>query len=140
MEPKPRLLILLNHTLTPAQWHDAQTSLGVEEFIQPPELVQGLWRKISPDLPTLHQYLYPVFQYIQKEGTPGDFILVQGDFGAVFMVVQFSIYLGLVPVYSTTERVVEETLIDPEHVNLQRVFKHCLFRRYEVLPNTSENK
>ena len=133
MNNSPRLFLLFNHTLTEIQIADARESLGISEIIEIPEDMKILWREFPPEAAALFEKLQPVLQYLRTNARPGDYVLVQGDFGAVFLVVQFALDNGLVAVYSTTERDVVETHTDPNVVNVQRTFRHRRYRCYEKL-------
>lgn len=52
----------------------------------------------------MSKHLRPVFDWLLKEARPGDYLLVQGDFGAIYLTVSFALPHELVPVYATTER------------------------------------
>ena len=75
-----------------------------------------------------------VVQFNPLEGRKScnsDFVLIQGDFGAVYLMVNFAFSLGLIPVYATTERIVVEKRMQDNTVKSERIFKHKMFRRYE---------
>ena len=125
-----KLLQIFNHTLTSQQEADARERLGVERIVLPPERLQKLWRQVPADLVGIDGYLAPVKDWLAAEGRPGDFVLVQGDFGATWIMVNHAFKLGLVPVYSTSERQAEETITDDGAVKLVHHFRHRRFRRY----------
>lgn len=131
IKPGLRFIVLLNHDLTPAQIADARDSLGVEEIVETSENVRQIWKNLPPNQTCLTAFLQPVFDFVRTESRKGDYLLVQGDFGAVFLLVAFAFALGLRPVYSTTERNVEEIVEQLNSVTLHRTFKHCIFRNYE---------
>ena len=125
------LFLLFNHELTDLQRRDAEESLGVRRVIDMPPSLKELWRNIPPELETLSDYLKPVKQWLEGEAGKGDYVLVQGDFGATYIMVNFSFRNGLIPIYSTTERkAIEQTLSDGS-IQLQHFFRHRMFRRYE---------
>ena len=67
---------------------------------------------------------------VQFPWKKGDYILIQGDFGACFLMVQFAFEKGFIPIYSTTEREAVETHGEDGSVSLTHRFKHRIFRRY----------
>ncbi|HOV84917.1 MAG TPA: CRISPR-associated protein Csx20 [Syntrophobacteraceae bacterium] len=124
------LVLLFNHSLTPAQEAEARETLGVSNFLHPPESVRELWRNIPPEAETLAGYLAPVEEWVKEAAKPGDAVLIQGDFGATCLMVRFAREIGLDPVYSTTERrAVEEPQPDGS-IRLIHHFRHKRFRRY----------
>lgn len=126
----PRLIVLFNHTLTESQREDARRSLGAGEFLEPPAAVRSLWADVPPELESLEGVLGPVRSWLQDCARPGDFLLVQGDFGATWLMVRFALAAGLVPVYSTTRRAAAEELQPDGSVRLIHRFQHVRFRRY----------
>ncbi len=126
-----RMLLLFSHALTEEQKRDANNSLGVSEFVALPDDLQYLWMNIPPAIPQLADYLKPVRRWIKETGNHGDYVLIQGDPGASYLMVNFAFSAGLIPLYSTTERKVEEEQMQDNTVKSKRVFKHKMFRRYE---------
>jgi len=126
------LYLLFNHELTSLQKEDALVSLGVERIRVPPPDLKSMWRRIPPDLPAIDSYLEPVREWLKGDAGKGDYVLIQGDFGACFIMVSFALEQGLIPVYSTTEREAVEEHRDDGTVKLTHQFKHRIFRRYGV--------
>lgn len=127
-----RLFLLFNHSITPTQESDARASLGVSEIVPPPDEIKTLWRQIPPDLPEISAYLLPVRQWLKTSASPGDYVLIQGDFGACCLMTDFAFRQGLVPVYSTTRREMSEILEADGSIRLTHRFDHRIFRRYGV--------
>ncbi len=125
-----RFLILFNHVLTGDQELDAVDLLGIDSFCYPPTEISVLWKSVPPEAPELRPILSPVFQWIDETASAGDYLLVQGDFGATWMIVDHAMKKGLVPVYSTTERVAQEVKLPDETVKTLHWFRHVIFREY----------
>ncbi len=125
-----KLILLFNHICTQEQEADARTSLGIEQIVAPPQDILKIWSDLPPDLEKLSPQLQPVFAWLQTEMKPGDFVLVQGDFGAVYLVAQFVFANGCTPVYSTTERRAREQILEDGSVQLSHSFRHIRFRKY----------
>lgn len=126
-----RMLLLLSHKLTEEQKEDANTALGVREFLALPDDLQNLWMQITPTKTVLSEYLEPIRSWINENAGHGDYVLIQGDFGAVYSMVNYAFSVGLIPVYATTERMAVEKLMPDNVVKSERLFKHKMFRRYE---------
>ena len=126
----PRLFLLFNHKITALQKADAHASLGVARIVEPPEELLRLWRRIPPDLRKIESFLSPIQDWLTARAEKGDFILIQGDFGACFLMVRFAFEKGFVPIYSTTEREAVETHGEDGSVTLTHRFQHRIFRRY----------
>jgi hypothetical protein len=125
-----RLLLLFNHTLTQDQQDAATRELGITRIITPPLPLRQLWSNIPPDAEALLPLLAPLSAWLKDVGEEGDYILIQGDFGACFLLVNQALRLGLAPVYSTTSRQAVEVRLDDGRVRLEHTFKHVRFRHY----------
>lgn len=128
----PYLFLLFNHALTPEQHADAQASLGVGEIVEPPEVVRGLWSSLDPEPEGLFEALDAVRQWLAGNARPGDYVLIQGDFGACWLMVRYARENRLHPVYSTTRRQAEELHQPDGTVKLVHHFRHVRFREYGV--------
>ena len=126
------LFILLSHQITTQQRRDAHNSLSVTEFIELPPDLKTIWSSIPPDLPELNDYLKPVKGWLVREAKKNDYVLIQGDFGACYIMVNFAFKALLIPIYSTTERKAEEKYGQHGEVRLVHRFKHRIFRIYGV--------
>lgn len=127
-----KMLLLFSHELTADQREDADVSLTIDEFVFLPLDLQESWRNIPPMNPLLSDYLEPFRGWVKENANLGDYVLIQGDFGAAYSMVNYAFSAGLIPVYATTERKSVETRMPDGSVNLERTFKHRMFRRYEM--------
>jgi len=125
------LYLIFNHKLTQVQREDAFSSLGVDRVVEMPPDLKRLWSEVPAHLRSIREYLYPVKQWLKWVARQGDYVLIQGDFGATYIMVNFAFQNGLIPVYSTTAREAVEEHIDEGSVKLEHVFRHCRFRKYE---------
>jgi len=130
MSGSTNLLLLFNHTPTAAQDEDARRSLGVEEIIHLPEFLRSVWNSVPPDAEKIYGYLEPIRSWVLEASRSGDYLLIQGDFGASYLMVKFAFEQGLIPVYSTTERDAVEEITEDGAVRLSHRFRHVRFRRY----------
>ncbi len=131
MQKKPTLYVLINHTLFAEQVSDAYKHLGVDEIAYFPEEALKVWGNISPHVNYIKDKLYPIYDYMNKTCEEGDYLLVQGDSGATFQVVQKALSLKLIPVYATTKRQAVEKFVDGKSIKTS-VFKHVMYRKYRV--------
>ena len=124
------LFLIFNHQFTKEQEADASTSLGVKRIIELPADLRELWGNIPPDLPALGEYLEPLRDWLLSRAAPGDYVLIQGDFGACYLVASFAIAHEFRPVYSTTRREASEQNEPGGAVRITHRCRHRLFRRY----------
>ena len=67
--------------------------------------------------------------FLRENSHYGDVALIQGDFGAVYQMINFSKSIGLTTVYSTTNRLTEETYENGRTIK-KSIFEHVMFREY----------
>lgn len=123
------LFLLFSHTLTQSQELDATKSMGVKNFMKLPHELQELWSNVPPQLRELEDYLEPLKSYICNESSVGDVVLIQGDFGGCYEMINYVKNLGLIAVHSTTMRDVIEKTVDGKVEKFSR-FEHVIFRQY----------
>lgn len=126
----PKLFLVFNHTFTLSQQESAHRELGVECIIELPLELRHRWANILPEAPNLRPWLQPLSDWLSEHAQSGDFVLIQGDFGACYLLVRFALEHDLVPVYATTERHAREERLDDGRVKLEHTFDHVRFRRY----------
>ncbi len=124
-----QLFLLFSHKLTLSQELDAKKSLGITDFVALPQELQNLWSNIPAHLAKLDDYLIPIKEYIRTNAKDGDMVLIQGEFGSCYEMVNFVKSLGLIAVHSTTKRDVIEKKIDGKVVKTS-VFEHIRFREF----------
>jgi len=125
------MLLLFNHALTPKQQLDASTVLGVTEIVPLPQDLQRIWTSVPATLTALGDWIAPVKEWVMDCAQAGDYVLVEGDFGATYLMVSFSLEHGLIPICSTTERTATEERQEDGSIKVRR-FRHRYFREYGV--------
>lgn len=126
----PRLFLMFNHTFTLIQQESARRELGVDAILEPPLELRRRWANIPPEEPSLRLWLQPMRDWLADRAQPGDYLLIQGDFGACYLMVCFALERNLIPVYATTERHAHEEHLGDGRVRLEHTFDHVRFRRY----------
>lgn len=130
----PDLYLIFNHKITRLQENDARRSLGVERIVDLPLDLKEIWCNMPPELVEISEHLESVKQWLASKAKANDFVLIQGDFGACFLMVNFALERGLVPVYSTTKREATEEYGEDGSIRMTHRFEHRMFRRYEIFP------
>lgn len=120
------MYILMSHEITEHQYRDAKDSLGVESIVVIPSKV---WSQIPAESQSVEESLVEIKAYISIKFKKGDYLLVQGDYGATYNMVQFAKEVGLIPVYATSKRKAYE-VVEGEKVTTVREFQHVRFRKY----------
>ena len=127
----PALFLIFNHKFTDAQRADALDSLGVTFIEEMPPPLKELWKDIPPDLESIEAYLEPIHTWLKVNAAAGDYVLIQGDFGACYITVNYAFRFGLIPIYSTTDRETAEEYQKDGTIKVTHHFRHRIFRRYE---------
>jgi uncharacterized protein MJ1673 len=121
------LFILMNHVLTPEQEEDARKNLNITKFVNIADLN---WGNIDPSEKSIIKTVKIYKDMLKSQAKAGDMLLVQGDFGATYNMINFAKKMGLNAIYATTKRIVSEYIEDGIVVT-KREFKHARFREYE---------
>lgn len=124
-----RLLLLMSHNITEIQEKEAYEVLKINQIINSSEEVKSIWSNIDPKGELNLHKLDKIIDWIDENTSQGDYILVQGEFGATFYIVDYCFKKNLIPIYATSKRQVIETIVGDKTVT-NRVFKHEGFRRY----------
>ena len=113
-----KALLVFSHQLTENQEKELVEEYGVKEIEHLPEELQNMWSNVS------------IKKDYKENFGKGDIILIQGNWGYTYNLVKWSIEKELIPVYSYTERNVEE-IKEGETVKKISYFKHVKFIKYE---------
>jgi len=125
-----KLFCLLNHSLTDAQNREISEKLQVSKVEIPPSTLKILWENISPEGELKLNSLNRLVEWLRRVSNPGDYVLVQGEFGATYYIVDFCFENDLIPIYATSKRVYSEKNLSSEDVLREHLFKHVNFRKY----------
>ncbi len=125
------LYLLFSHEFTDNQKKDARENLNVNNIKNLPDKLQKLWSNIPPEIEDLTDYLSPLITWLSEKICQGDYILVQGEFGAVFMIVDWAKKNNITAIYSTTERKSKE-IKDGDQIKTIKLFEHKRFREYRA--------
>ena len=125
------LFLIFNHKLTASQEKDAKASLNINYIVELPEKLKSLWSHIPPELSEVEEYIEPIKKWLSTSAIKNDYVLIQGDFGATYLMVNFAFEIGLIPIYATTQRQAFEKTEKDGSVKVTRQFKHITFRKYE---------
>ncbi len=126
-----KVLVLLNHKLIQEQIETLRLKYGVkkENIIYPSKEITLLWSGIDPKSDKIP--LEEIKNFILANFKKYDLVIVQGETGATFKIVNFCFANNLIPIYATTKR----TVILEENINgiveKKSVFKFVRFREYE---------
>ena len=124
-----KALLLFSHQLTENQEKELVENFKVKKIVSLSSELQEMWSNVSIK-ENYKENLEKIKKYIEENFNENDVMLVQGNWGYTYNIVKWSIEKRLVPVYSYTERNVEE-IKDGENVKKISYFKHIKFIEYE---------
>ena len=124
-----KALLLFSHQLTENQEKELVENFKVKKIVSLSSELQEMWSNVSIKK-NYKENLEKIKKYIEENFNENDVMLVQGNWGYTYNIVKWSIEKKLVPVYSYTERNVEE-IKDGENVKKISYFKHVKFIKYE---------
>lgn len=128
----PSMFFVFNHTILPVQERDARDNLGVEHLYELPQELKIVWEKIPPENDDILSVVSPIIAWLDSHSLPGDYVLVQGDFGATFLVVGWALKHDRIPVYATTRRIFESRRDESGAVVNVHRFEHVRYRKYNL--------
>ncbi len=120
---------LLNHELTQNQISELEAKYKITNITYPSEELSKTWSQI----PVTEQLDLSVINSVigwLAAADKDDVLIVQGEFGSTFMIVDFALKNKIIPLYAVTKRVAAEQR-DGEIVSRQYIFEHVCFRKYE---------
>lgn len=123
--------LFFSHLLTDHQVNEAVTIHGVTTFSYLPEKLQQVWSNIPTNQIIPVEIIDLFLNYLNQNTIIDDIILVQGDFGLTFMIVDWCLNNNRVPVYATTERKAIEELFSDGTIKKTQIFLHKNFRKYK---------
>lgn len=127
---------LLNHKLTPNQIAELEKRFDAAQIVYPPANVSAFWAQIPPASVLRKNELLEIVTWL-NEAKEGDTVLIQGEFGVTFALVDYALLKKLIPIYAVTQRVAQEQQ-NGESVHRQYIFEHVCFRQYSYYSNLEE--
>lgn len=122
------LHLLFNHVLTKDQIREAEEVLKIKDIYTLPPRLNALWSEVNPRGELDRSHLAPIERWLTEKAQEGDYVLVQGECGATFYMVDLCFKRGFVPIYATSDHVLG--VHHDEHVMRGGHFRHVGFRRY----------
>lgn len=122
-------IVLMSHDMSNTQKSDAYENLKVKKIIEAPQKIKQIWGNINPIASLDISPLEEVILWIKQNSSDKDYVLVQGEFGATFYIVDYCLQNNLIPVYATSVRRVEE-IRQGDRIITNRVFVHEGYRKY----------
>jgi len=126
----PDLLCVLNHELSDNQKTEAFIKLKAKKIVEPDIDLKKIWMNISPKGELNIDELSKIIDWLKINSKKGDYVLIQGEFGATFYLVDFCFKNDLIPIYATSKREYKEIKLEDGSTKRIHIFKHVQFRKY----------
>ena len=121
LNTRRKALLVFSHQLT--------EEYSVKKIEKLPDNLQNTWSNVTIG-ESYKENLEKIKEYISKNFHIGDILVIQGNWGYTYNLVKWAIENEYLPVYSYTERNVEE-IKDGEDVKKISYFRHVKFLKYE---------
>ena len=133
----PKTFCLLNHELTQKQI--AELNESHRQLVHDTSHINNILVKVVLSTKLTGRLLIianndkiikEVVFWLEKNASPKDIFVIQGEFGSTFTLVDFALKKGLIPLYATTRRIAKETR-NGETVHREYIFEHVCFKKYD---------
>ncbi len=122
------MLVIFNHTKLNADQIEALNKININKITYLPDELSLKWSNIDPEKEIID--LSEFKEFIINNTDVDEIVLIQGDFGAAFQLVNFCLERDRIPVYATTRRTAEEKMNPDGSVEKISKFKFVKFRKY----------
>lgn len=129
LNTRRKALLVFSHQLTENQKKELTEEYSVKKIEKLPDNLQNTWSNVTIG-ESYKENLEKIKEYISKNFHIGDILVIQGNWGYTYNLVKWAIENEYLPVYSYTERNVEE-IKDGEDVKKISYFRHVKFLKYE---------
>lgn len=119
-----KIILLFSHILTKPQEEELKKEWMCNEIIYMPDEIKNKWAGIDE---TIDLEIFK--EFLKANLKEGDLVLIQGEWGATYHMINFSKQNKYIPIYSTTERNSEE-VYDGDKVIKKSIFLHKKFIKY----------
>lgn len=119
---------LLNHELTENQKNELFGKFYVSQVIYPDEELKSNWAQIPATESFDRKIIVQIINWL-SEAEENDCLIIQGEFGSTFLIVDYALKNNLIPLHAVTKRCsVEEK--KGESIIKKIEFQHVCFRKY----------
>jgi len=124
------MYLIFSHKLTEEQKSEICSDLGCADVVSLPGNLQNIWSNVNSAADDILSAANDIIQWLYENTREKDYLLVEGDFGMTFMIVDWALSNERIPVYSTTERRYSSRGRSDGSVTNIHHFRHIKFRRY----------
>ncbi len=97
-------IFVVSHEPTPDQLEELKNNWDIQEIVRMPKDIASKWQSIPPGKESIEEEILVIKNWIDEVCTPGDVVIIQGDYGASFMLADYVRKLAFTPLYAATKR------------------------------------
>ncbi|QXP70765.1 hypothetical protein H0I29_01320 [Polaribacter sp. R2A056_3_33] len=128
---KKKVFVLFSHNLLEDQVIELKSTYKVTDIVRLPLELQNLWGNIPPEPKDILEIIEPIKKWLKAEASVNDLVIVQGDFGVTFNIINWCLEQDFIPIYATSKRVHKEEYLPDGTIKISKNFKHVQFRKYQ---------
>lgn len=130
IQEQRRCLSILSHKLSDIQKQQLKQEWNVDEIEELNEELKFEWGSIDPSSKLDKKLIEKLKNEIEDKTEENDYVIVQGEWGMTFVIVNICFDLDRIPIYATTKRIIKE-IKEGQEIKIERIFRHIKFRKYE---------
>lgn len=125
-----KVFCLLNHTLTQNQEYEIDLLFHTQQIIYPQQSIKELWSNLPVTKLISKKHIDTIIEWLNEHNAhKGDAIIIQGEFGHTFALIDYLLKKEMIPLHAVTKRVATEKY-NGEKVERHYIFEHQCFREY----------
>jgi len=117
-----KIILLFSHTLTEPQVKELKEDWNCEEIVYMPTELKNNWMDVTDDV-DISQFQKFLLENLQK----GDYVLIQGEWGLTYNMINFAKENNFIPLYAGTTRKVTEHK-EGDKVIKNSVYIHTIYK------------
>lgn len=127
--------LLWSHNASSEQVQDLKINWKIDKIFELPAELRSIWSQVPVRDINWNIYVSKICEWVKGHSQKNDLVVVQGEYGLTYYMVDWCKANNLLPVYSLTERnSVEEKKITGEIIKVSK-FVHCGFRPFYSFPS-----
>ncbi|MCC9296707.1 CRISPR-associated protein Csx20 [Clostridium sp. WLY-B-L2] len=126
-----KMFLLFSHKLLESQKEEAMSRFNVDKFIELPGKLRNKWSDVPSQGDIPKGYLDEIINFINLNKSERNYALVEGEYGIIYVMVQWCIKNKVIPLYAAAKRVYKSFCNSDGSISEIHIFKHVTFRLYK---------
>lgn len=120
-----KICLLFSHILLEDQILELKNTFLCDEIIYLPRKLQELWSNVEDEKDCSQLF----FEFLKRNLKENDYVLIQGEWGLTYKMINFCKKNKFIPIYSFSKRVAHEEIKNGV-IQKTSYFKHIKFKEY----------